>query len=161
MSNPSAPRIISCALAVGLLFAVALGVSASTSGVASSSDGREAGQPRVAPGVQTVFSPTFALVGLMLGTPIGAAIGFLWGRSGLSGALGLILVTLVGGLVGLMAAGLLGAETRVAVIDTSASMEHGAPLGVLIGGGVLGVIGGAACAWLFRPSKRFEGASAH
>jgi len=162
MSNPSTPRIVACALTVGLLFAVAMGVSsASSSGVVSSSDGREAGQPRVVPGVQTVFSPMFALVGFLLGTPIGAAIGFLWGRSGLSGALSLILVALVGGFVGLMAASLLGAETRVSVTDTSASVEHGAPLGVLIGGAALGVIGGAACAWWCRPSKRFEGAPAH
>ena len=148
MLKPSAARIISCAVAVGVLFAVLFGVSAASSGAASDSG--------AIPSVQTVFSPIFALTGFLLGAPIGAAVGFLWGRSGLVGALGLILVTLLGGFVGLMLAAWFGAETHVTVTDTSVSMEHGAPLGVLIGGAVLGVIGGALFAWWFR--KRVDDA---
>jgi hypothetical protein len=144
MFTPS--RIVASALAVGVLFAIATGVSVATS--------EPDANPRVAPSVHTVFSPEFALVGFVLGSPIGAAIGFLWGRSGLVGVLGLLLVTLVGGFVGLMAAAFLGAETRTAVTETSVSMDHGAPAEVLIVGAVLGMIGGASVAWLFRPSKR-------
>ena len=144
MLKPSAARIISCAVAVGVLFAVLFGVSAASSGAASDSG--------AIPSVQTVFSPILALPGFLLG----AAVGFLWGRSGLVGALGLILVTLLGGFVGLVVAAWFGAETHVTVTDTSVSMEHGAPLGVLIGGAVLGVIGGALFAWWFR--KRVDDA---
>lgn len=146
-------RIIACALAVGVLFAVVTSVSVSRSPVVS--------KPRAEseiPTVQTVFSPLLALTGFMLGAPIGAAVGFFWGRSGLVGVLGLILITLTGGFAGLMVAALLGAETRVAVTDHSVSMEHGAPLDVLIGGAVLGLVGGGLCAWWFR--KRVEYAPA-
>jgi hypothetical protein len=128
MLKPSTTRIGACALAVGLLFAVVTGVSVS--------------------GSDAVFSPAFALVGFAVGTLIGAATGFLWGHFGTSGSLGFILVTVLGSFAGLMAASLLGAQNHAVVTDTYTSMEYGA----LIGGAVLGVIGGAACAWRFRPS---------
>jgi len=151
MSNRSTLRIVSCAVTVGVLFAVVSGVS--VSGSASSSDA-------AAPGVETGFSPTFALIGLLAGAMIGSGIGFFWGRSGAGRNLGFLLVTLLGGFTGLMAAALLGAQTVVTATATSSSMEHGAPPGVLLGGAVVGMIGGAACAWCFRPSARLEATAA-
>ena len=136
MFKPLTPRIVSCAITVGVLFAIFTGVS--SSGVVSNSE-TEANQ-RATPSVQTVFSPAFALIGFCLGATIGVAVGILWARSGLIGVFGIILVTLLGSIFGLMAAGLFGAETRVSMSGTAVSIEHGASNGVLIGGAALGTL---------------------
>ncbi|HEV3383257.1 MAG TPA: hypothetical protein VG097_00510 [Gemmata sp.] len=60
------PRIVSCAIMVGVLFAIFCGAGVSSTGVVSNS-GTEANR-RAAPGVQIAFSPTFALIGFSLGT---------------------------------------------------------------------------------------------
>jgi hypothetical protein len=135
------PRIVSCSLVGGVLFAILTGVSATSEGV---------GATKAIPSVHTVFSPTFALPGFLFGTPIGAALGFLWGRSRLVGVVGLVLMALLGGLIGITLAAQLGASTRYTVTGTSFSMEHGAPAEVLIGGAALGLIGGALIAWRFQ-----------
>lgn len=141
-------RAVVCALAVGLLVAALTGISAASSGV-TTGDGVK---PGVA-AVQTVFSPAFALVGFLLGAPIGAAVGFFWSRSGPVGAFGIVLVTLLGGFVGLALAAQLGAETHVTVTGTGASMYHGASPGVVAVGAALGMAVGVLCAWRFRPNR--------
>jgi len=151
MQKPLTPRIVSCALIVGVLFSIFIGVSASSAGVVLNSE--TGANQRVTPTVQTEFSPILALIGFCLGVPIGVMLGFLWGRSGLVGALGIILISLLGGFVGLMGAGLFGAETRVAMSDTAISVEHGPSNSVLIVGAALGTFLGALCAWWLRPVK--------
>jgi hypothetical protein len=150
MSESSAPRTIACAFVVGLMFAVFNGLGMSGSGLVSNS-GTEA---QVTPRVQTVFSPTFALLGFCLGAPIGAAIGFLWSRSGLGRAFGITLVSLLGGFIGLMAAGLLGDETHFTRSGNAFSMTHGPTDTVLICGATMGMLIGALFAWQFGPTKR-------
>jgi len=151
MQKPLTPRIVSCAVIVGVLFASSIGVGVSNSGIVSNSESEA--NLLATPSVQTVFSPAFALLGFCLGVPIGGAIGYLWDHTGLVGAFGIIVVSLLGGFVGLMAASLFGAVTRVSISDTAMSVEHGASDGVMIGGAVLGTVLGTLCAWWFRPVK--------
>jgi hypothetical protein len=136
---------------VGLLFAISIGVGVSNSGVISNSESEA--NLLAAPSVQTVFSPAFALLGFCLGVPIGGAIGYLWDHTGLVGAFGIIMVSLLGGFVGLMAASLFGAVTRVSMSSTAVSVEHGASDGVMIGGAALGTFLGILCVWWFNPVK--------
>jgi len=76
-------------------------------------------------------------------------IGAVWSRKGLSGAFGSVLVTLTGGFAGVTAAALLGAQTQVAVSANSVSVEHGAPVPVLVAGAALGLLLGGLGAWWF------------
>jgi hypothetical protein len=139
-------RSISCAAAAAILFAALIGINATSSGAVLTS-----GQPPTIPTVQYEFSPMLALIGLMLGSLLGAAVGALWHRSRVAGA---ILVSLLCAFIGLMAAALLGAETQVTVSDTSVSMTHGPADNVLIGGAGLGMLLGIICVWQFSPTKR-------
>jgi len=122
----------------------------------TSSGGAAVNGPGAGARVETVFAPDLAAFGFLLGAPVGGVVGSLWGRRGLGGAVGFALVTLLCGFAGLVAAGLLGAETRVTVSGNSRSVEHGPPTAVLLLGGALGTLLGALCAWRFGPSKRFE-----
>ena len=134
------PRIIEMAIAVGVLCAALLGIWPTSS---SSSNAPEAKS------VQVVYEPGLAFLGFLFGTPIGGAIGKLWGRKGLGGVIGFILVALVGGFAGLVAATLLGAEARVTVSDNSVASEYGVPVAVMISGACLGLVMGALIAWWF------------
>jgi F0F1-type ATP synthase assembly protein I len=148
MLKPATRHILTCAIAAGLLFAVVSNVSVSGS-AASGSGG-------ATPGVEMGYSPTVALIGFLPGALLGAGVGYLWSRQGTPSPFGLVLVTLMGGFAGLAAAALLGAQTVVAATNTSSSMEHGAPLVVLISGALLGIIVGAVCAWRLWQSTRFR-----
>ena len=88
-------------------------------------------------------------MGFLAGAPLGALVGALWGRGGVRGVVGLVLVALVSGFAGLLAAGLVGAQTRVSVSGTSVEMDHGAPMPVLIAGAAIGTIFGVMAAWRF------------
>ena len=94
----SKTRVISCAIAVGLLLAASVGIGVENSGsrIAVSSGRSETDRSAESVSVRTVFGWGPALVGFFVGAPIGAAIGFLWGRQGVSGIMGFLFVTLVG-----------------------------------------------------------------
>ena len=49
----------------------------------------------------------------------------------------------------MLVAGLVGAQTRVAVSTASVEVDHGAPVPVLIAGAVVGTVLGALAAWRF------------
>ena len=136
-------RIIVLALTVGLLCTATLSVGVIKS---SSSSGDP---PGANASVQTVFDPVSAFPGFLFGAPIGGVIGALWGRKGLGGAIGFILVVLTGGFAGLVAAASLGAETQVTVSGNSVAVDHGAPTAVLVCGAFLGLFLGALGAWRF------------
>ena len=143
----SRQRVVFCAVAVGLLSAAMFGIGVSSSSGSEAATGPD--RPVSSVRVETVFDPALAVVGFLLGVPIGGLAGFLWGRKGLAGAIGFVLVTLLCGFAGLMAAGLLGAETRVIVSGNSVSSHHGAPPIVLLSGALLGTVLGAIAAWYF------------
>lgn len=146
--------IIDCAIGVGSLSAVLCGVGLSSSG--------SAGPAGASARVETVFAPGPAAGGFLAGALIGGLVGFLWGRGGLAGAVGFVLVTLLGGCAGLAVAGLVGAETRVTVSGNSVATDHGAPTPVLLGGAVLGIILGAIGAWYFgRTASSGDSRSGH
>jgi hypothetical protein len=125
-----------------------LGVGSSSSGITTdATPGAGRGEP--SPGLQTVVSPGLSILGFLLGSPVGALVGFLWGRRGAVGAVGVVLVTLLGGFAGLVLASLLGAETRVTVSGNAVEMEHGPSAAALLGGAILGTALGALVAWHF------------
>jgi hypothetical protein len=134
-------RALLGALAVGLLFAALCGIEASGSGRA------EPNQSTATASVGTGFDAGSALLGWLLGAPLGGLAGALFGRRGLAGAAGFILVVLAGGLAGLVVAALLAAQTRVAVSGNSVSVEHGAPVPALVAGAALGLLLGGLGAW--------------
>lgn len=149
----SLQRVLVCALAVGLLSAVALGVGTSSGG------GTRPDQPGAGASVETTFAPDAAALGFLAGAPLSVLVGALWGRGGVRGAVGLVLVALVCGFAGLLTAGLVGAQTRVAVSSTSVEVSHGAPVSVLVAGAGVGTILGALAALrLGRRSLRTAGA---
>ena len=135
------------AFVVGVLCAALLGTEATSS---ASGSGDNAG----ASSVQTMVVPGLSLLGFLIGALFGGLIGAFWGRKGLVGIIGFVLVTLTGGFAGLTAAALLGVQTRVAVSGNGVSVEHGAPMPVLVAGAALRLIFGALGAWWFdyRPS---------
>jgi hypothetical protein len=136
-------RALLGALVVGLLFAAICGIGVSSSG------GAEVNQPVATASLQTTFDPGSALLGLLIGAPLGVLAGALWGRRGLAGVAGFILVTLAGGLAGLVVAGLVGAQTEVSVTGRTIVVYHGTAAEVLGGGAVLGLVLGALVAWWF------------
>jgi len=134
------------ALVVGVLCAALLGIESSSS---ASGNRDKAG----ASAVEVMVVPGLSLLGFLIGALFGGLIGTFWGRKGLVGIIGFVLVTLTGGFVGLTAAALLGAQTRVAVSGNGVSVEHGAPMPVLVAGGALGLILGALGAWWFDSQR--------
>jgi hypothetical protein len=136
-------RVLSCALVVGLLSAVALGVGTSSGG------GTRPNSQGAGASVETTFAPDAAALGFLLGAPLGALVGALWGRGGVRGVVGFVLVALVCGFAGLLVAGLVGTQTRVSFNATSVEVNHGAPVPVLVAGAAVGTILGALAAWRF------------
>jgi hypothetical protein len=136
-------RVFACALVTGLPFAALAGFQA---GQSAGADGASTNTS-----VRVGFAPAPAVVGFLAGALAGAGVGFVWSRPGFVGLVGLALVAALGGLVGLVVAGLAGAESRTVVAGNSASMEYGAPSGVLVGGAAAGVVVGMLAAWWLRP----------
>ena len=130
--NPTG-RILVGAISVGLLFAALCGIGVASSG------GSEVDQPGATASVRTLFAPDLALLGFLLGAPVGGVTGALWGRGGVGGAIGGLLFTLLGGFGGMVVASLLGAQTNVTVSGNAVSVDHGAPMPVLVGGAVVGL----------------------
>jgi hypothetical protein len=128
------------ALVVGVLCAALLGME-STSSANGNGDmaGASAVEIRVVPGL--------SFLGFLIGAPFGGLIGAFWGRSGVVGIIGAVLVCLTGGFAGLTLAALLGAQTRIIVSGNSTSVQHGAPMPILVVGGSLGLILGALAVW--------------
>src|SRR4051794_20664578 len=92
------PRIALWGILVGLVFAALLGVWAESAGRIDFNQAAER------PAVRTAFAPGLALLGLLVGAPLGGLVGGLLGRPGLRGALGMGLAALAGGLAGPVAA---------------------------------------------------------
>jgi hypothetical protein len=130
-------RVAACAFVVGALFASLAGL--------------HAGQSSDAGGNRFGFAPVAALVGFAVSGIVGAAIGELWGRRGVVGLVGMVLVVAVGGLLGLEVAGLAGAESRTIVEGNAVGTEFGATRPILLIGAALGTGAGALVAWRFRP----------
>ena len=142
----SGVRVLIWSISVGLLFAAISGIQ--------SSGGAESNQAGASASLQTFFAPEAAFLGFLPGALFGALVGTLWGRPGFCGVLGFVLVTLLGGVAGLMAAGLLGADTRMVVSTNSVYVDHGASPAVLVGGAVFGLVLSALGAWRFAPPAR-------
>jgi hypothetical protein len=138
-------RVILCALAVGLLFAVALGVW--------SEGGGRVDQTGSYAEARTGFAPGLAGLGFLAGALLGATVGIIWGRRGLGSLIGFGLVACFGALVGMVAAGLLGAETRISVTANTSEVEHGPRPIVLAIGAALGLLLGSLVAWRFSPAR--------
>lgn len=138
-------RVTLCAVAVGALFAVALGVG--TEG------GGRVDQTGSYAEVRSVFAPGLAVLGFLVGAPLGAVVGIIWGRRGIGSLIGFGLVACFGALVGLVAAGLLGAETRMSVTANTSEAEHGPRPIVLAVGAALGLLLGSLTAWRFSPTR--------
>jgi hypothetical protein len=119
----------------------------------SSTGGANPNERGASADVETVFAPVPAAFGFLLGAPLGGLVGFLWSRKGLGGAVGFALVTLACGFAGLVAAGLVGAETRVVVSDDGIEVNHGARPAVLMAGTIFGLALGALIAWQFGPPR--------
>jgi len=139
-------RVFACALVTGLLFAALAGFHAG-----QSANGDGAGTTA---SVRVGLAPAPAVVGFLAGALAGSGVGFVWSRSHHTGRIGMALVVALGGFVGLALASLAGAESRTVVAGNSASMEYGAPEGVLAGGATAGAVLGAVIAWQFRTRSR-------
>ncbi len=147
---PSGTRPLVWAVAVGLLFAVAFGV-----GFQSSSERWDPRAPGGAAPVEMVFTPLFALFGLLVGLPLGALTGWLLSGQGVRRAAGFGLAVVAGAFAGMFAAALVGSETRVSVRPDGVGVEHGAPVIVLAVGAALGAALCALAAHVTsRPSAR-------
>jgi hypothetical protein len=144
ITSAPALRIILWGFCVGIVFAVFGGLGFESSGQAV-----RAGVPPAVTteSIRPVFSPLLAFVAFLVGTMVGALIGVLWRRGRVGHGTAVVLVTLVGGLVGLACAAWFGAETTTTMRVTSIETEHGAPLVVMVTGGVLGIFLGALTAW--------------
>jgi hypothetical protein len=70
------------------------------------------------------------------------------------GVIGFGLVAIMGGVVGLVVAALLGAETRVSVSGGAVETYHGARPVVLVAGAALGMVLGGLAAWSLDPLAR-------
>jgi hypothetical protein len=135
-------RVFACALVTGLLFASLTGFQA---GQSADGDGASTNTS-----VRLGFAPVPAILGALAGALAGAGVGFAWGRPGFVGLVGMALVAALGALVGLVIAGLTGAESRTFVEGNAVGTEYGPRPGVLAAGAAVGAAIGAAVAWRFR-----------
>jgi hypothetical protein len=137
-------RVALWSVALGVIAAIPCGI------VSESSTTAGVNQPGSVTKLGTSFDPASALVGFLLGAATGALIGTLWYLPGYGKAAAAALLTAVGGLVGLVVAALVGAQTHIVVTSNSVTADHGAPPGVLAVGFVLGLVTTALTLWGVR-----------
>lgn len=134
----SSNHVLTWSISIGLLFAAISGIGIQSSG--------EHYQGETWAKFRPVFAPETAFIGSLVGAAFGALVRLLWGLPAFGRMIAGALVTLTGGIVGLMAAALLGAETTIIVSVNSVQGHHGTSPAVLGGGLILGLILGALSA---------------
>jgi hypothetical protein len=141
-------RIVIGSVSVGLLFAALAGIGIHSSGES----------PVNQPGVhheltEVVFAPELGLLGFVCGALLGGAIGALWKRR-LGHAVACVLITILGGLTGVAAVGLVFRTTRTTVRDGFIRVDDGTADEAIIAGALAGLALGAFAAWgLSRASR--------
>ena len=149
---PVAPLTIPLGgLILGIVFAVIGGLGVESSG---QNQAVQAGGAPIPPRVETirpVFSPFAGSICFLPGAMVGSAIGAIWGRSRVSHAIAVVLVTLVGGSIGLFCAAWFGAESKIAASENSIETQYGASPIVIAAGTAIGILIGAVAAWGMSP----------
>ena len=134
-------RIALWSVTLGLIFALPSGIiveGSSTAGV---------NQPGPVTTLGTSFDPASALAGFLVGAAAGALVGTLWYVPRYGRATAVVLLTALGGLAGLVAVALVGAQTIIVVSGNSVSAYHGAAPGVLVAGFAVGAAATALALW--------------
>jgi hypothetical protein len=143
--------IILCGLFVGLLAAALLSLGSDGGGISSAPAGGTT--PVTISATRKTFSPSVAALAFAISAPLGGLIGMLWNRRGAARKVALILLVLLAGVAGSACAGIVGSQTRITVSAHSVERLDGAPLPVIVAGGVIGILLALACAW--AASRRF------